>query len=73
MFWILVDYHPKDQQGSVWVIASCGVFGQVRHLLYLGCLEYYLSVTPGIYRLGVRITPGALENEKHDKNVARYC
>lgn len=61
MFWILAGYHLKDQQSLVFIIASSGVFGQLRHLLYLGCLEDYLSVMPGIYRLGVKIRQGALQ------------
>lgn len=61
MLWTSAGYHPKDQQSLVFIIASSGVFGQLRHLLYLGCLEYYLSATPGIYRLGVKIRQGALQ------------
>lgn len=50
----------KINKAQFSVIAALGLYGQLRQLSYLGCLVYYLSITSGIYGLGIKITQGAL-------------
>lgn len=72
MFWFLVGYHPKDQQGSVfcncspWTVwaAEAAFVSWMSGVLFINNIR-------NLWAWHQDYTRGS-SYEKHDKNVARY-
>lgn len=75
MFWFLVGYHPKDQQGSVFFVIESFVWAaEVPFISQMSGVRPRILFINNIYLWAwCQNYTRSSSYVKHDKNVTRYC